>query len=225
VYPVSAIIPCYNESAEAIAFTAHSALLAGADDIVLVDDGSATEPVAPPFVRHYTHDSNRGIAAALNTAAEHARYDHLAWLSVGDTWHRNKLEYQFDPEIDASFTDHVDAKAGAAVVADVNWRRRMWYDNVFSAGTTIVSRSVLGLIGGFDESLRYSVDWQFALAVEAIVGWEYVPKILATTGEFVGGHTDTADLKHKDRDHTQVATWAIAHRKSCMRQSMDYDYD
>lgn len=219
MYPVSVLVPCYNERRERIQATCHSALAAMTDDIVLVDDGSAATPEVPAYVRHYSHDSNRGIAAALNTALSHAKHDHICWLSVGDTMHHDKLRQQLELGAPASFHDYRDAVTGAERIAAADWQQRVWHDNQFCGSTTMVHRDVLDAIGGWDESLSYSVDWAFALAIEKHVGWAYLPGVLGRSAEYPGGHTDRAHRDDKHRDHARVSRWANTYRKLHMRHS------
>jgi len=99
---ISIITPAYNVS-EFLPQTVASALAQTWRDfeMLIVDDGSTDQTAdvarawarADPRVRVFTRD-NGGIAAARNTAIEHARGEYFALLDGDDVWHPTFLEAQ-----------------------------------------------------------------------------------------------------------------------------------
>jgi glycosyltransferase involved in cell wall biosynthesis len=218
VIPVSVIIPCRDEKAEHIAETVYSAMQAGSNDIVVVDDGSESPqnvPVAEGVRAYYQRP--RGIASALNHGAMLAKHDWICWLSVRDTMYEGKLELQLREtkraEALASFHDYINAITGLDVspLSGKDWRehlRKPSGDNQICGSTTMVHREVIARIGGWDTSLQYCVDRMFAKQVEYDTGWHHIPLVLGSAGEHLEGHTYCADMKKRNRDSAMVVQWA-----------------
>lgn len=114
---VSVIIPTYNrgyilrravESVLAQTYRDHEVLLV--DDGSTDDTRSVAESLAGPKVRYLRHESNRGVAAALNTGVEHARGDLVGFLGSDDVWKPELLELEVPaienhPSVDGVFGD------------------------------------------------------------------------------------------------------------------------
>jgi glycosyltransferase involved in cell wall biosynthesis len=196
---VTVLVPVWNEPAGRIRSAVVSSIFAGADQVVVVDDGSA-EPVELPIgATGFTElalirQEHRGIAAALNRGREAARGKHLCWLSCGDAMTGHKLTEQLAfmgvTGARASFHDYRVAGGVHRVAPD--WRQRIWTDNQFSLSTMMVEGETWDFVGGFDESLTWCSDWDFACRVEASTGWWYLPLVLGEAYEHADGHTARA---------------------------------
>lgn len=100
---VSIIIPVYN-GANYVAQAIESALAQTYEniEIVVVNDGStdggATEAALQPYLHQigYFKQENGGVAAALNTAIEHAQGEYISWLSHDDLYTSDKIEKQIN---------------------------------------------------------------------------------------------------------------------------------
>jgi glycosyltransferase involved in cell wall biosynthesis len=94
---VSVIIPAFN-SARFIAEAINSVLsqTRRADEIIVVDDGSAdeTRDIAAALPVRYIHQKNAGPSAARNTGIRSATGDLLAFLDADDIWLPHKLAVQ-----------------------------------------------------------------------------------------------------------------------------------
>lgn len=209
MYPVTVIIPHYNEPLLRLILTVLSAQKAGAAEIVVVDDGSDTPPTTVAV--RLVQQKHRGIAAALNLGLACTQQPRVCWLSVGDLMHPDKLGQQIDANAPATWHDYVDLTTGANRVADPNWRVRLWYDNQFCLSTAMVSRAVIDRIGGWDERLRYCVDWDFALRVEQYAGWARLDGVWGSAAEYLDGHTQRGQSDpRRQEDKKRVTEWARA---------------
>jgi len=222
VWPVSVIVPCFNEPAERIAHTVKSAIYALADEVIVIDDGSVAVPEVPlgPNVHLYSQEHG-GIASAINSGVERALNDYVCTLGVGDAMTADRLGLQVtaveNAQYLACFSDYIDGVSGEPRIAAPDWRERLWYDNQFSLSTALMHKAAINAVGGFDESLQYSVDWKFSLQIAHTCGWLYVPEMLGEAGEHPGGHTDRARTgalwKKKCYDAAMVSRWARKHER------------
>jgi glycosyltransferase involved in cell wall biosynthesis len=144
-------------------------------EVIVVDDRSSDETAAQlvqrsePRLRFIRHETNRGVAAARNTAIRVARGEWVAFLDDDDLWSPRKLRVQLDNLDGAAW-----AFAGVIVVDE---ERRPLYALPLPDPATIASRLMGGNIvpggssnviartelvrdlGGFDERLSHSADW------------------------------------------------------------------
>lgn len=193
---VSVIIPVFNERSERLEPSIHSALLAGADEVVVIDDGSAACPATghSPLVSVY-RQPHAGISAALNHGRRRASGDLLCWLSAGDLMDHDKIRRQrramLASAAGACFHDYRNGVRDVTTSRD--WASRLWYDNQFCLSTMMIRADVWDRVGGFDESLQWCVDWDFACRVQARGGgWRYLAQNLGFAAEFDDGHTARA---------------------------------
>lgn len=163
-------------------------------EIIVVNDGSvdATGDVARSYggcVR-VIDQSNSGVSVARNRGIKEARGEFLALVDHDDYWLSNKLANQLQafqdrPEVGAVFTDFVwwypneddgrfekpdesDGSAGAPAIDEdySGWiYHQMLLDSWVLTSTALVRSSVVRSIGGFDETLPLSEDWDFWLRV------------------------------------------------------------
>lgn len=179
VRSVSAIIPCHNGApwlAEAI--RSIQAQTRPVDEIIVVDDCSsdASDRIA---VEHgatvIRNAANAGEGFSRNVGLKHARGDFIAWLDADDVWMPHHVE-----TLAALLERHPRATGAFAGVQQFGLRDKLILgyvplgepSNVFWPAfcdwlhTTIgsmVSRTALMDIGGFDERERYSVDFDLWL--------------------------------------------------------------
>jgi len=119
-----------------------------------------------------------GPAAARNRAARGARGEALAFLDDDDRWLAGHLERLAaalaDPGVALAFCDcAIVREATTAGGARTELARRviahdwddalMRHDDFIAPSAWIVRRTLFERLGGFDESFRYSEDWDFLL--------------------------------------------------------------
>lgn len=184
---VSVVMPCYN--AQAFIADALQSIAAqqypGTIEILVVDDGSIDNSVqiASEFAQvTVLQQKNAGPAAARNLGLQHAHGEVIAFLDADDLWTPDSLRCRVEmllADADAgvvfgNFTFWTPAEGMPP--SDVPCRlpesvrdasRSGWVypeillDPIVHIIATIVRRSVIERIGGFDTSLRTGEDYDF----------------------------------------------------------------
>ncbi len=196
---VSVLIPTYNRAAylpEAI----NSALNQTFRDleVVIVDDGSTdgtgelVRGIHDPRLR-YIYQENRGVSAALNTAWRAARGEYLARLDSDDVWLPNLL---------TELVPALDEDQGLGVIyARAQWMdaqghtlpqllgepekfpgetlKSLLYSDCVCPIAVVIRRACLEHIGGYDETLPGTEDWDLWLRLAEECGFAYRHTVLA----------------------------------------------
>ena len=167
---VSVVMPAFNAQ-RYIAEAIRSVLgqTRPALELIVVDDGStdATRDIvkAHPCVT-YVHQSNAGVAAALNAGCLHARGTHLAFISADDVWSPDKLKLQYEQirkTPGALVFGHMQNFISPDIPEDEAGRLQCPPAPMpaYSAGTLLAERRTFDAVGKFTET--YSVgeflDW------------------------------------------------------------------
>jgi Glycosyl transferase family 2 len=177
--PTFSVIIAAYQSAVTIAEALESALgqTSPPHEVIVCDDGStddidrAVEPFRDRIV--LLRQPNGGEGAAKNTAARAASGDFVAILDADDVYLPERLEALGElaaarPDLDILTTDAF-LEAGGSVLRrayDETWRfeaadqRRAILERNFIFGHAAVRRAVLLEAGGFDESIRWTTDWE-----------------------------------------------------------------
>jgi GT2 family glycosyltransferase len=145
-------------------------------EIIVCDDGSTDdlEDALSPYLPHIQliRQSNRGEAAAKNAAARRARGEFVVILDADDVFLPRRLEALGElatnrPDLDLLTTDAILEVDGVPVrrcydstfTFDVADQRRAILERNFIFGLAAVRREALFAVDGFDEALRYAMDW------------------------------------------------------------------
>lgn len=174
---VSVVIPAYNHAA-VIPLTLDSVFAQDFHDyeVIVVNDGSPddTAAVLAPQVAsghiRYLEQSNRGQAVARNRGIAAARGKYIALLDDDDLWPPEKLSWQV-----AALEAHPAAElvVGQAELIDMNGHHTgmeplaeaITFESLFEAshllspGQTLIRRTALRSVGGFDPAIRGAEDW------------------------------------------------------------------
>jgi glycosyltransferase involved in cell wall biosynthesis len=132
----------------------------------------------------------RQAAAARNLAAREARGEVLAFLDDDDRWERDHLEGLAaafaDPDVRLAYRDAAVVRESEDLrelerreIArdwDPGWMR---HDDYIAPSALAVRRSMFEHLGGFDESFRFSEDWDFLLRAAAETRPRRVPGVTA----------------------------------------------
>jgi hypothetical protein len=203
---VSVVIPTRNRRALLHAHGLRSALgqIGVALEVIVVDDGSTDDTVesvashGDPRVRVLPNEHARGISGARNTGIAAARGEWLAFLDDDDLWAPDKLREQL-----AALGGERGWAFSGVVVIDERCRpmyalplpeaatleRRLMQGGAVPAGSSnvVVSAALLRELGGFDETLRYTEDWDLWI------------RLARTSPPVVCGDLHVATLEHEQR--------------------------
>ncbi len=161
-------------------------------EVVVVDDGSQDDSAAvlASYGAHikWLRQQNRGVAVARNRGAQASSSDYLAFLDADDYWLPDKLErqmalYRQDPELGLTHcgVEEFDDQKGR-----INQRRdglEGWVARellllerpvILGGGSgLLMPRALFEEVGGFDEHLSTSADWElfYRLAARRRVGF------------------------------------------------------
>ena len=219
---VSAIVPTHNR--RDLVCEAVASALAQRDvtlEVIVVDDGS-TDDTATALSGfgariRYLRQATRGVAAARNSGARHARGEWLAFLDSDDLWRPHKLARQLAyhasaPGLRASQTGEIWIRNGVRVNPCSHHRKPD--GDIFAASVArcvvspsavLLRRELFDALGGFDESLDVCEDYELWLRLGARerVGLLDEPLVVKR-----GGHADQLSRRHWGMDRFRVAALA-----------------
>jgi len=229
---VSVVIPAYN--IEAYIGRAIESVLAqtrGADEIIVVDDGSTDNTTAEikkfgDKVRHMRQE-NGGAGAARNRGIRAARFEWIGFLDGDDEWHKLYLQSQIEllernPDLMWSCANTLcclcgEDRCGPALKPEKARRlvgNKDYFDNYFfsqrcRAGTNIntmmIRREVFDKVGFFPEGQVVSEDtdmwWRIAYQWPRI---GYVPEPLAVYHQMSKGSKTNASKAQVLQIHIEL---------------------
>jgi glycosyltransferase involved in cell wall biosynthesis len=168
----------------------------GADSRGLVSEFAARLPGFPPSrVRYDYRARNGGVAATRNRGIALASGELIAYLDDDDLWrpcHLERLVAALDAEPDAAlaYGDAAicrmerDPACGAWTAAAQRTlavpfdRTALGRDDFIVPGGMLHRRALIDAIGGYDESLPVSDDWDWLLRASAVSRFVRVPEIV-----------------------------------------------
>lgn len=190
-------------------------------EVLVIDDGSIDTDYLPNLISTlndsriiYHRKNNGGVSSAINHAIREMKGQYLAWLSHDDLFSENKLEIQITHMLEAksddlilfSGYDLIDDKGRHLSSVDFSkeillCQRLGGLERGLINGCTIfISKSTLDEVGQFNESLRYTQDYDYWLrCLKVGKNFEYVPQPLVKTrihsGQDSIAHLQSAKLE------------------------------
>jgi GT2 family glycosyltransferase len=194
----SIVTPVYETPRDILWLTIESVLAQTFDDweLCLVDDCSPSPAVRElldacaaidPRIRVEHRDENGGIVAASNTALALATGEFVALLDHDDRLHPDALALVHEallgtPEADYAYTDEdkMTAKghhAGPFLKPD--WSPERMRTQMYTCHLSVLRRSLVEEVGGFDSEYEGAQDWDLVLKVtERARAVVHVPRVL-----------------------------------------------
>jgi len=229
---VSVVVPVFN-GASFISRAMDSVLAQTCQDfeIIIVDDGSTDDTqavLAQLCNQHFIsclYQENAGPAQARNVGIESASGKYIAFLDCDDMWVPEKLALQmailgrFDPPGLVHSNYKVIAPDGQVIQHAKAGQSRDAFHQAYTGGqapllsTSIVSRSLLEHIGGFDPHLWVSEDSDLILRLYDLTNFECIDRVLVhkfqqlhETGDLPGGESSYREkaLRSRERFLTRV---------------------
>lgn len=165
-------------------------------ELCLVDDGSKQPHVrrilgraeaGDPRVRVRYREANEGIVAASNEALEMAKGEFVALLDHDDLLHPDALAHvaaaiDANPEVDYVYTDEDkvdDLGIHSAPFFKPDWSPERMRTQMYTCHFSVLRRSLVEAVGGFDPEFEGSQDWDLVLKVtERARAVAHVPRVL-----------------------------------------------
>jgi glycosyltransferase involved in cell wall biosynthesis len=178
---VSIIIPFYNCSYIDKAIESALSQTYSNIEIIVVDDGSTIfkEKVFPYLDKiKYIEKSNGGTASALNVGIQHTTGEYFSWLSSDDLFHPQKIEKQLrfmeTNNLSVSYSNFYSINENGNVISPpqgVSVPNRLQFLKIMRRGciingcTVMLKMSIFHEFGLFDETLKYTQDYDFWLRI------------------------------------------------------------
>lgn len=227
---VSILTPYYN-GRKFLEESVESVLAQTYDDyeLLITNDASPDNPVAflndlasrDNRIKILSHDENKGIAAARNSALKIATGTYIALLDQDDCWLPDKLQLQVDcfennPDAGLVFTNYfrTDEQGNVtgqgskckAVVSDTidGTLTNLFMKNRITACTVMFRKEAIDSLGAFNEQLKGGTDdYDMWLRIAGQYGLIYVDQPLVKRRT----HGDNTSTKFKERgmlDHIVI---------------------
>jgi glycosyltransferase involved in cell wall biosynthesis len=204
----------YNARPEHLARALSSVRAQTLDDwvCVVVDDGSdravriAAERVPITVVRQ----ENRGVAAARNTGIHASKSEYVAFLDQDDEWLPDKLELQVAfmkdknlamADTDFEYVSHHGSRMDGFEYHDGEFLRLLTTARM-GLSTLVMRRDAIEAVGGLNEGLIYTSDWDIQLRVaERGMAFDRLRKVLS----LIHLHEANASWSYEPMYHEQLA--------------------
>jgi hypothetical protein len=196
--PVTVLMAVFNGE-QYIAAAVRSILAQSYEDfeLLIVDDGSTDRSAAivrgikDPRIRVLPSERNVGLAASLNRGISEARGEFIARLDADDISSPHRLESQVtfmraNPDVALVGSWYTDITADGSRGAqhqlptehlDIRWHLCL-YDPFVHSAVLWRRRTVAELIGGYDERLEYSMDYDLWRRIAARCRVANIPEYL-----------------------------------------------
>jgi glycosyltransferase involved in cell wall biosynthesis len=189
-------------------------------EIIVIDDGSTdnTREVLRGYgdrVRYF-HQDGRGQAHARNRAVSEARGKYIAMLDDDDVWLPNKLELQVatleqDDGVGFVGTDMYITDASGNIID--RWGKppsvpetfeSLFEENILGAPSVMIRKRLIEEVGGFDESLRTTDDYDLWLRLARVSRFKCLA--VPTVKWRMHGSNKHKDRPQKLKDRVRILT-------------------
>jgi glycosyltransferase involved in cell wall biosynthesis len=226
---VSVVIPFYN--CRYVRFAVESVLAQSYKniEIIVVDDGSTMhteelEPYKNEIV--YIKKENGGTASALNRGILAATGSYFAWLSSDDRFHPDKIRRQMEllRSAGTSFCHtafyYINENGERLSEVSVPFINRVHLIETLLQGCPVNGSSVLlhmdilRRVGMFNESFRYTHDYELWLRILPEYEWSYIEEPLLDYRV----HGAMGSLLHGEEQAREIKRVQALHKTNLLRQ-------
>lgn len=195
---ISVILPTYNR-ANVISRSISSILnqTYGNFELIIVDDGSTddTEKIINSFkderIQYISHETNKGVASALNTGINLCKGDYISFQGSDDEWRSEKLEKEIKIFENSNSTLGVvysglylfyKDKKIYFPYSDQIVKEGCIHDELikgnFVHALSLIRRSCFKKVGNFDENLPALEDWELYLRISKYYKFKFIKEPL-----------------------------------------------
>ncbi len=194
---VSVVIPNYNyarflrEAIDSVLAQTYAEI-----EIIVVDDGSTDD--SKDILKSYgqqikaVFQQNQGVSAARNNGVNESRGEFISFLDADDLWLPAKIEkqvvrFQEDEKLGLVHVGVVEVDANGdfllerleGLEGDVSGELLLIKQTILGGGSGLmVRRDVFDEVGGFDNRLSTSADWDLFYQISSRYPIGFVPEIL-----------------------------------------------
>lgn len=138
----------------------------------------------------YIEQSNSGPATTRNNGMYTSTGDFIAFLDSDDAWRHDKLEKQMqiflnNPNTGVVYSQRETINQEGNVISGYLPKlhrgmvlNKLWVDNFVCNSSVLFTRNILNEIGGLNENLRMSEDWEYWLRVACHYKFAFVDEPL-----------------------------------------------
>lgn len=166
-------------------------------DYHIVDDGSHdnTLSVLKPYLKdkrvHYYYQENKGQATARNVGLKNSTGQYICFLDSDNVWEAGKLDHQLEllshkQDVDVVYGDvsFIDEEGVEILMPQMKRysgqiTEMLLRDNFVTFNTAMFRRKCFVEMGGLDESLGQSDDYEWWLRLSTQYNFYYHPKLTA----------------------------------------------
>lgn len=194
-------------------------------ELVVVNDGSSDQTYAllealqyRPPIKIINNSVNMGLQKSLNIGIQQATGTYIARIDDHDKWvQKDKLSKQVafleqHPKIGLLGTAYqIGNKKMVNPLTDKDIRAQILYRCPFCHVTVMMRKSIIEKIGGYDESLTYSEDWDLWLRIATHSQVANLSAICAAVTEEKASLSDTYFLKQLPLNRKLIQKYAKAY--------------
>ncbi|MGD1936315.1 MAG: glycosyltransferase family 2 protein [Cyanophyceae cyanobacterium] len=200
-------------------------------EVIIVNDGSTdkTAEVVEAFISDNSRNTrkkpsvqlvttqNQGVSKARNQGATLAKGQYLTFIDADDLWTIDKLEAQYlaleyNPRAGFvySWINSINLngdffrRGGYPTVSSEPWIQLLIIDVVESGSNVMIRRNIFEAVGGFDEALTHSEDWDLWIRLAEKSGVITVPSPQILYRQ--GGTTASTNVRKMEAGSLEIIT-------------------
>jgi glycosyltransferase involved in cell wall biosynthesis/ADP-heptose:LPS heptosyltransferase/ubiquinone/menaquinone biosynthesis C-methylase UbiE len=209
---ISVIVPTFNRK-DKLEETLQSILSQAYENfeiIVVNDAGEDIKVIIESYrdkrIKYFSHEINKGLAAARNTGIKNAKGKYIALLDDDDIFYPNHLQVAINNLDDVNKVIYTDAvrktyiKDGEKYILESETvpysidydRNKLIIGNIAAVNCFVFEKSLIDKAGYFDENLPVLEDWEFWLRLSEITNFKHIKENTVQVNWYNDGSTLTS---------------------------------